>query len=293
MKKILSLVLTIFLLLSITILANAQEPPFVLDEANLLEDYQIQELTDILKSTSDELQFGIYIVTKEDIDDDIESYTDDFYDYNGYGYGENKDGVMLLLNMNERELHVTTTGDDYIYTLQDYVNEMIDSFIDNLGNDDYYQGFLSFIKYTSQLVEDIQNGEIITAQIEDTNNWNEDENFYFDDDYYDYNYYPYQSRNLSTTVFIIILLSIVFSLLTCLYLKSKNKSVRFSKNADRYENPESFNITYHSDRFMYRTINKTAKADDNNHHSGGGHSGGGGIHVGSSGTSHGGGSSHF
>ena len=37
-----------------------------------------------------------------------EAYADDYYDYNGYGYGENDDGLLLLVSMGEREWAITT-----------------------------------------------------------------------------------------------------------------------------------------------------------------------------------------
>ena len=39
-----------------------------------------------------------------------QEFADDFYDAYGYGYGPEKDGVLLLVNMGEREWHISTTG---------------------------------------------------------------------------------------------------------------------------------------------------------------------------------------
>ena len=53
----------------------------------------------------------VAIVTIENLDNrDIEAYTDDFYDYYGYGRGDNHDGIMFLISMGDRKWHITTTG---------------------------------------------------------------------------------------------------------------------------------------------------------------------------------------
>lgn len=35
---------------------------------------------------------------------------DDFYDYNGYGYGEEGDGIIFLISMEERKWQISTCG---------------------------------------------------------------------------------------------------------------------------------------------------------------------------------------
>ena len=39
-----------------------------------------------------------------------QDYADDFYDYNGYGYGKDDDGILLLISMEDRDYAITTYG---------------------------------------------------------------------------------------------------------------------------------------------------------------------------------------
>lgn len=41
----------------------------------------------------------------------VEEYADDYYDDNGYGYGENNSGILFLVAMDDREL-------EYIYKVE-------------------------------------------------------------------------------------------------------------------------------------------------------------------------------
>lgn len=294
MKKLISILLVSLILAISVIPVIAADAPFVLDDAEILTDEERNELSDYLKSYTKKYGFGFYVVTKEYTEGDIESYTDDFYDYNNYGVGEDKNGIMILLDMSDRQLHITTTGDEYIYVLQAYISEFIDAFIDNLNGNDYMSGFKAFADISANIVEQINNGDIVFQEVEHDPSVDIE---YYDDYDYDYDYdYNHGSAtyygDISLNIVIVILIALVLSFITCMILKSKNKTVRFTRNADRYEETDTFKLSYHQDRFMYRTLNKTARAEENhNNHSGGGSSGG--IHVGSSGTSHGGGSAHF
>ena len=56
-------------------------------------------------------QFDVAVVTADTLDGKTPmAYADDFYDYNGYGFGESKDGVLLLVSMEDRDWWITTTG---------------------------------------------------------------------------------------------------------------------------------------------------------------------------------------
>lgn len=289
MKKILSAITMVALCLLLTLPAFAGNvTSYVVDDADILSDSEEAKLNATLSQFSEELKCGIYVVTQSEIEGDIESYTDDYYDYNNYGYGDENTGVMLLLDMSERAWHVTTTGDSIIYDIQPYTEEMGEAFVDGYSStDSFYEGFISF---GTKVKEIIENPDTFNSDYDEQ----ESEYYDYDEDYFSPDedfYFSYTNDSVSSTIVIIIAVGVILALITTMIMKSKNKSVRFSANANNYEKPGSFNLRHQHERFLYHTITRTAlPKDDDNHHSSGG---GGGIHVGSSGTSHGGASGHF
>lgn len=91
---------------------DKRQLPRLVDRAELLDSDEADGLLTLLDRLSDEVQCDIAVVTGEIAQDgkSVVDYTDDFYDYNGYGYGEDRDGIMLLINMGERDVHISDCG---------------------------------------------------------------------------------------------------------------------------------------------------------------------------------------
>ena len=233
---------------------------YIVDDADILTDSEELGLAQYFAAITAARRFAVIAVTKPYITGSIESYTDDLYDYGGYGYGSDHAGVMLLLDMSERAWHITTTGDDYIEDFQKYIDLLSKRFISGLrGSDDYYNGFYSFGECVDEIFCGMHND--IKAPV---------------------------AFGLSLPKFIIIsfIVGLVLALLVVKSMKSKNKSVIFSSGANYYQKNGSFTLRAQNERFLYHTITRTKIESKSS-------SGGGGIHTGSSGTSHGGGSGHF
>lgn len=93
-----------------------ESAPRVVDEANLLSDNERTKLEQRAKALADEFGTDIVIHTAVDpVGFTRESYADDFYFYNGYGFGDNYSGYLLTLYQYDRY---------YVdYTLSEYGNE--------------------------------------------------------------------------------------------------------------------------------------------------------------------------
>ena len=233
---------------------------YVVDEADILTDTEEQKLAQYFAAITAARQCAVIAVTQPYVTGDIESYTDDFYDYGGYGYGSGHTGVMLLLDMSERAWHITTTGDDFIRGFQKYIDLLSDRFISGLrGSDDYYNGFYSFGKCIDEIFCGMHN------DIKDPIAFGMD---------------------LPKFIIVSVIVGLIIALLVVKSMKSKNKSVRLSSGANYYQKNGTFTLRGQNERFLYHTITRTKIESKSS-------SGGGGIHTGSSGTSHGGGSGHF
>ena len=83
----------------------------MVDMADLLSDSEEKELQNQLDEISERQKVDVVVVTVDSLGSKSPmKYADDFYDNNGYGFGNKKDGILLLLSMEERDWHITTTG---------------------------------------------------------------------------------------------------------------------------------------------------------------------------------------
>ena len=84
----------------------------LIDMADLLTYEEESELLETLNEISERQKMDIVLITSEDMDgySDIQEYADDLYDYCDYGYGANRDGLLLLISMAERDWYISTCG---------------------------------------------------------------------------------------------------------------------------------------------------------------------------------------
>lgn len=69
------------------------------DFADLLDDGQEEELEAKLDQVSEDYGCDVVVVTEETLDGAVpQDYADDFFDYNDYGMGEDKSGILFFDN---------------------------------------------------------------------------------------------------------------------------------------------------------------------------------------------------
>ena len=73
-----------------------RQKPLLVDNAGLLTEEESNALLNKLEDISQKYENEVGIVTVNSLEGKTaEAYADDYYDYNGYGYGENDDGLLL------------------------------------------------------------------------------------------------------------------------------------------------------------------------------------------------------
>ena len=126
--------------------------PTVADAANVLEPDEAEALSKRLKEIGSEYQCDVIVATVPRLGlKTAEEYADDFFDYNGYGYGAvpdangttvNGDGILLLISTEARDFAVSTSGYGITaftdYGIQEYLEP---KFLSYLGSNDYAGGF--------------------------------------------------------------------------------------------------------------------------------------------------------
>ena len=104
-KKIFGVIPSFLLVfsMSVPVMAEDENYPRYLDDAGLLSSSQAQKLEKKLDKISKEHHCDVVIAVANTTNgQDIESFTEDFYDSMGYGQGEKKSGIMLMVSMKER-----------------------------------------------------------------------------------------------------------------------------------------------------------------------------------------------
>ena len=251
MKKILAILFAIILCvgaLCFAVSAEDNAPARVVDEADLLSTEEEGTLKSRLDELSEKYEMDIVVLAVESVGDKTpEEYADDYYDYNGYGYGSNYDGLLLLVSMEERDWYISTCG-EAINAFTDSNIETIGSLIaDDLGDENYYSAFSTFADQCEYYIDGHING------------------FPFD---------------FGMNLVISIVVGLIVAAIATSVMKGKLKSVRFQNQAANYVKAGSMNVTLSRDFFLYRTVTRTAKPKESSstHTSSSGrtHGGGGG-----------------
>ena len=200
---------------------------FLYDEADLLTDVEEATLVEKLKEVSHACNAQLVVVTIASMDGgDIDSYVDYLYDSMGFGYGENHDGVLLLVCMDPREYRIlsngyagTAIGPDQIDTLCDFMETY-------LPNGHYTSAFHSFADQSGEFLEYYQMGS------------------------------PFK---VGKSLAISLIIGIIAGLIVAFILKGQLKSVRKQDQAHRYVKLDSMTVNLQYDIFLYRTVNRTKK----------------------------------
>lgn len=223
--------------------------PLVVDASDLLTDVEEEHLCNRLETISATYKTEVAILIVPDLEGlTPQEFADDFYDYCGYGYGENDDGLLVLYKdgeEGERELYITTHGT----AIDVFDDEVIDTLL--YGMKDYlvYDEFMEAFNYYT------------------------DECEYYLEDYYtvgvDLIWIP-----------ICLIGGFILAMIITLIQKAGLKSVRRRYNATEYVRRGSMKITNANDIFLYRNITRTEipKESSSTHKSSSGRThGGGGI----------------
>jgi len=83
-------------------------------------------------------------------------YADDTFDYEGYGYGENRDGVLLLVCMNPecRGMWISTRGVAIDYYWLEDIDILMGYITEPLRNADYFGAFNTYLDVTDRFLAD-------------------------------------------------------------------------------------------------------------------------------------------
>lgn len=235
----------------------------VIDMADLLTESEEADLIKKLDEISLRQNMDVVIATTDDLEGySVIEYADLLYESCQFGYGSNKDGLMLLISMEDSDWYISACG----YGITAFTNAGIEyigkQIKTDLSNGEYAIAFASYAELCDDFITQAKTGK------------------------------PYDSGNLPreplSIVWIPAALVIGFIIAKIIVgnMKSKLKTVRAQAAANSYVKENSLNITDSHDLFLYHTITRTEKPKSSS-------SGGSSTHTSSSGTTHGGGGGKF
>lgn len=112
--------------------AFAAEEQRVYDDAGLFTAAQIEAFEETIAQYRKELGVDIVVLTTDDAQGkDGQSYADDYYEAGGFGKGSKKSGILFLIDMDNRELVLSTDGE----CIRIFTDARIESILD-----DTYEG---------------------------------------------------------------------------------------------------------------------------------------------------------
>lgn len=232
----------------------------IYDFANLFTDTEEKEIYKEIEGYINSFDLDLAIVTI-DYNNKIspQEYADDFYDYNAFGINSTNDGILFLIDMDNREIYMSTTG-NAIKMYNDYrINDCLDRVYQYMSNEKYCDGVLEYI----EVISDYAKAGLPTSSNNST-----------------------KKQSIGENLMISYGISLVITLIVIFVLIRKNKLVRKATTAREYLNKESVIINNIGEMFIGSNTVKHKIEHDTS-------SGGSSTHSGSSGVSHGGGGHGF
>lgn len=244
-------VLSLLLVLSLLVIpvVSATELSYVSDAADILSYDEWAALEAIGEEIAQAYDCGVYVITVDDYSDygngDVFEVSYQLYHEYELGIGSDRNGILLLLSLEERDYALFVYGDDAEYAFNDYgLRKLEDAFLDDLEYDDWYGGLKDYMTTCqSHLKKAAQGNPVRESRVK---------------------YIP-----------IVIGISLFIALVICTLLKSQMKSVFKKAEADSYAAEGSFQLTNSHDHYTHTTTTRTKinKDSGSSSRSGGGGSG--------------------
>lgn len=205
----------------------AEDNLLVWDEAELLNETEVAQLNSKLESISKKYKAEIRVVTLSSMDGgDIDEFLEYLYDESGFGYGENHDGVLLVVCMDPREYRILSNGFAGEAITSGDIDAIGEAFKSDLSDGNYADAFDTFADKCEYYLDGHING------------------------------FPF---NTGKNLLICAGIGLVVALIVTGIWKGQLKSVRKQSAANAYVKAGTMQITQSGDFFMYRNVTKTQK----------------------------------
>ena len=177
---------------------------------------------------------------------DVYKTTYQLYHANELGKGENRDGIIILLSMDERDYAMFVYGKNAEYAFNKYGQEQLeDAFLGYFGDNDWYGGTSHYLDTCDEYLTLAEEGDPVR-------------------------------KNTLPMYLIVVAASCVISGFICIMLKWKMQTVHKKVEADEYVAAGGLTLTKQYDRYTHTTETRTKISSDSDSGSTSSCSGGGG-----------------
>lgn len=276
--------LLLLVVLLLPMAAWAESTVQVIDDARVFSADECQRMTEIILEIERAHQVDLVVLSTQDTPYDgsdslwrVRDYADEFYDDGGYGMGEDDSGMLILLDMHNRVMWLSTGGVMIDYINDDREEDILDHAYEKLRVGDY--------------------GDAMIAALYRVEHWMDagrKEGFFRYDE-------ATGKRiggiyNALTPAETAVAAAAGLAVAAVLYL-SVSASYSLKDSTYSYDRAANTSVDFVQDNevFLHKHIHRAPIVTNNGSggHSGGGRSGGSGVHTSSRGVSHGGGGRRF
>ena len=107
----------------------------VIDESGLFSADEIAQMDELISSIQDTYQMDAVVLTTDKVpnnrssqsEEETMDYADEYFDRHGYGRGEDRAGLLYLIDMNNRVSYVSTNGVMIDYIDDDRLEELLNA----------------------------------------------------------------------------------------------------------------------------------------------------------------------
>ena len=236
-------------------------PERITDLAGVLSSSERTQILNKLNEISIRQKFDVIIVVVDSISGKTaKAYGDDFYDSNGFGQGENSDGILLLINIKGREWAISTHGFGKEAFSDADQQKIMENILPLISQGEYSKAFSDFAALCDST---------ITAALADDQKEQSP---------------PEQKKDPLRTAAISLGAGILAAFIAVSVMKSSLKSVAVQRKADNYVRDKSMNMTSEREVFLFKAVTSEPKEDAKKTST---------TNTSSSGRTHGGGSGKF
>lgn len=284
MKKLSAIVMAfIFVLLfSVTSFADSFEV-MIDDRASLFTEEEIEMIDSEAYDFAMKENYSVAVVTTDNaMGKSAMEYADDYYDSLIFSSGWSENGMLFLIDMDNREIYVSCAGlciDEY----SDYeLDSIVDKGYDCIVNDEYLKCILTMIGEAKNFLSETYNPD----EFVETGDWYITDGGYYEEDYYiNEDYHSSGSSGFEIShIFIYIIIGLVAGAITVLVIKNSYKNT--GKGDEFDANDISLELTASNDNVISKNVITTKIPRNNNNHRPGGGSGGVSVHRSSGGIRH-------
>lgn len=224
---------------------------YVFDISDLLTYEEWEELETRAADISNRQHCGVYFALVDDFTDygdgSVYEVTYQLYHGSELGFGKDRDGIIVLLSMEERDYATFVYGEYAEYAFDDFGQEKLEErFLDDFGDNDWYGGISHYLDACDEFLTKAEEGKPVRSS-------------------------PWPMVGVAVGIS-----CLIAGVISFLALRSM-KSVHQKKEADAYLTEGGLHLTQQYDQYTHTTETRTkiekSSSSSNSSESGGGGSG--------------------